>query len=303
MGENDEDISVNPNQRPNFWDYLNEHDKAEYLMLKSLLDESSTKRNRGHRMEAFDGVLEAIHRYAERHDDNDWRRFLVCGVCWMDNMIAINTRQLRLLISKCKSSINGSFQKMGYTTNQSHTESRKYLFGKIPLLKGNFNELRQWTIRSRVPQTQQIEAYAVSHSYQIPQDPTQPIQMQISLNPQIAQSIRGDNQHLQLNLIIPQNIMDLRNHQQQSPTQQQSPQQGQTQQVKLPSLAPIPIIPILAETHAPKSSPLQPPPISDLLVAKRPDPVKEETDPILVDQKFCPLKFRSKVIHTTEVGK
>ncbi|EAY20471.1 hypothetical protein TVAG_110840 [Trichomonas vaginalis G3] len=296
MGENDDEIASNPNQKPNFWDYLSPRDKEEYLSLKSLLDESSTKRNRGHRMEAFDGILEAIHRYAERHDDDDWRRFLVCGVCWMDNMIAINTRQLRLLISKCKSSINGSFQKMGYTTSQSHTESRKFLFGKIPLLKGNFNELRQWTIRSRAPQPQQIEAYAVSHSYQIPQDPSQPIQMQISLNPQIAQSIRTENQPLQQNLIIPQNIMELRSQQQ---------NQNQSQKPSAPSH---PVLPILAD-HTQKSSPLQPPPISDLLASKSPtndgpqiadllaikppSPNIPEQDPLLVE-KFCPLKFRSK---------
>jgi hypothetical protein len=69
----------------------------------------------------------------------------------MDNAIAINTRQLRLLISKCKSSINGSLQKMGYTTHMSHSESWKILFSRIPLLKDHFIELRQWTIRYKSP--------------------------------------------------------------------------------------------------------------------------------------------------------
>ena len=137
---------------PSFWDLLSEQDKNDYKSLKLTLDANSGKRNRGHRIEAFDNILDAIRRYAERSDENDWKRFLVCGLCWMENMVAINTRQLRLLISKCKSSINGSFQKLGFTTNQSHTESWKFLFDRIPLLKDNFNELRQWTIRCRNPE-------------------------------------------------------------------------------------------------------------------------------------------------------
>jgi hypothetical protein len=36
---------------------------------------------------------------------------------------------------------------MGYTTNVSQSESLKGLFPHIPLLKDNFRELRQWTIR------------------------------------------------------------------------------------------------------------------------------------------------------------
>ena len=99
--------------------------------------------------ETLEEMLSAIRVFAERGDENDWRRYLVCGICWLDNAIAINTRQLRLLLSKCKSSINGSLQKMGYITSTANMESRKILIPKIPLLKDNFNELRQWTIRCK----------------------------------------------------------------------------------------------------------------------------------------------------------
>ena len=132
---------------PQYWDLLSEQDKAQYTQLKLDFSAGSTKRVRNSRLETFDGILDTIRTFAERGDDNDWRRFLVCGVCWLDNAIAINTRQLRLLVSKCKSSINGSLQKMGYTTNMSHSESWKILFPHIPLLKDHFSELRQWTIR------------------------------------------------------------------------------------------------------------------------------------------------------------
>lgn len=134
-------------QTPQYWDLLSEPDRAGYNQLKHDFTAGNIKRVRNNRLETFEEILEAIRHYAERKDDDDWKRFLVCGVCWMDQAIAINTRQLRLLVSKCKSSINGSLQKMGYTTNMSHSESWKILFPHIPLLKDHFSELRQWTIR------------------------------------------------------------------------------------------------------------------------------------------------------------
>lgn len=135
---------------PEYWHLLSEEDKTDYQSLKVAFNADSFRRNRGHRLETFDGILDSIRRYAEKGDDDDWKRFLVCGVCWMDRAIAINTRQMRILIAKCKSSINGSLQKMGYSTNTSHSESWKILFSRIPLLKDNFTEIRQWTIRYKI---------------------------------------------------------------------------------------------------------------------------------------------------------
>ena len=147
---------------PQYWDLLQEQDKATYLQLKHEFTAGNVKRVRNNRLETFDGILDAIRSFAERGDENDWRRFLVCGVCWMDNAIAINTRQLRLLVSKCKSSINGSLQKIGYSTNMSHTESWKILFPHIPLLKDHFSQLRQWTIRYKGGPQGQPESEGVS---------------------------------------------------------------------------------------------------------------------------------------------
>jgi hypothetical protein len=161
---------------PQYWEFLSDSDKASYLQLKREFTEPGMRNGRNIRLESFDGFLEAIRHFAERKDDQDWRRFLVCGVCWMDDAIAINTRQLRILISKCKSSINGSLQKMGYTTNMSHSESWKVLFPHIPLLKDHFSELRQWTIRYKgpLPPTQFIPI-AGPVSLEVPIPPQQPM--------------------------------------------------------------------------------------------------------------------------------
>jgi hypothetical protein len=134
---------------PQYWELLDDEDRNQYHRLREEFLAGNFRHTRNARLEQFDAILEKIRQYAERSDENDWRRFLVCGVCWLDNAIAINTRQLRMLVAKCKSSINGSLQKMGYTTHVSHSESWKILFPRIPALQGHFPELRQWSVRSK----------------------------------------------------------------------------------------------------------------------------------------------------------
>lgn len=174
---------------PQYWNLLTDVDKNGYHNLKMAFNAGSIKRNRGHRIETFDGILDAIRRYAEQGNENDWKRFLVCGVCWMDQAIAINTRQLRLLISKCKSSINGSLQKLGFSTNTSHSESWKILFSRIPLLKDNFTEIRQWTIRYRIPPTPANGAILNT----ITQQQQQPSQQQMQQTQQQQQAHKNNH--------------------------------------------------------------------------------------------------------------
>jgi hypothetical protein len=100
-------------------------------------------------------MLDAIKTFAIHDDENDWKRCLVCGVIWLPGSIAINTRQLRLLIDKCKSSINGSLHRMGYSSVTSRGDTSKQLIESVPQLRGNFGELRQWTVRQIGAQTPQ----------------------------------------------------------------------------------------------------------------------------------------------------
>lgn len=137
------------NVTPAFFDLLSESDRQGYIDLRNELVSSDTKFKRYKRITSLRDALYAIHKYCSRNSNDDWKRYLVCGVCWMGWDIAINTRQLRLLINKCKSSINGALAKMGYTTAPIKTEGSSSLLKAIPFLKGNFVELRMWTIRRR----------------------------------------------------------------------------------------------------------------------------------------------------------
>lgn len=141
--------------KPKYFNLLDEEDQEQYTRLRSTLSSHICRNRRGKRLETFAEMLNAIKTFCIHGDDDDWKRCLVCGVCWLSNGIAINTRQLGLLIDKCKSSINGSLQKMGYSTLQSRSESAGPLIEAIPELKNNFAELREWTVRlflARTPQ-------------------------------------------------------------------------------------------------------------------------------------------------------
>ena len=148
---------------PNFFDILSASDKKEYFKLKNSFTSSSSRNRRGKRLETFAETLESIKSYAVREESDDWKRCLICGVCWLDNCLAINIRQLTILINKCKSSINGSLHKMGYFPT-SQTGLTNSLVEAIPILNGNFQELRQWTIRQLSAVTPQPRALHYSFS-------------------------------------------------------------------------------------------------------------------------------------------
>lgn len=132
---------------PMYWDLLNDRDKMSYLRMRQALSSSACKHRRHHSNEINQDIIATLHNFVMRGDGDDWRRALVCGICWIHGAIAINTRQLRLLLSKCKSSINTMFQNIGYTTAPATSDYGGAISAFFPQIKDNFSELRQWTMR------------------------------------------------------------------------------------------------------------------------------------------------------------
>jgi hypothetical protein len=133
---------------PAYWDLIDESDRAAYLTLRQTLSSSTCKHCRHHSNEVNRDILNMIQAFVIRNDADDWKRALVCGICWLQASIAINTRQLRLLVSKCKSSINAMFQNIGYVTVPTTSEYGVAIAQFFPAIKDNFAELRKWTIRA-----------------------------------------------------------------------------------------------------------------------------------------------------------
>lgn len=137
---------------PQFWWLLGDADKQQYQYLRTyfLNDTESCQRNR--RISTFADHIQLIKSYCVRNDGSDNIRGIVCGILWLeDNGIAINTRQLGCLMSKCKSSINGSFQILGYKETMARRSASDLVAKSLSVIRDNRNELRKWTVRYLVP--------------------------------------------------------------------------------------------------------------------------------------------------------
>lgn len=134
-------------EEPSYLNILVDADKRRYGELRNFLRSEKMRYQRFHRMDTFDQILDEIRKFCIQGDEDDWKRCLVCGVCWMNGYTGINVKQLRYLTDKSKSNINGVLAKLGYIQVQS-IQLKKELIETIPFLKGNYLEQRFWTIRS-----------------------------------------------------------------------------------------------------------------------------------------------------------
>lgn len=134
--------------------FLTEADQETLIQLQNALSSSGSRNLRGKQLKTFADMIKIIHKFCIRGDAYDWRRCYVCGICWLPNGIAINNRRFGCLLGKCKSSINGSFQQLGYTTAPSRSDSYDSIVEVIPILKNDMPSLREWTLRLNSAQPQ-----------------------------------------------------------------------------------------------------------------------------------------------------
>jgi hypothetical protein len=145
-----------PDEIPVFLDRLSDDDRLAYEVLKERVSSPDNRYTRFRRLATLKDCFDEIRAFCIRHDDGDSLRCLVCGIYWFDtDELAINTRQLRLLLAKSKSSINGALAKMKYITRPTKERERDRLIAALPELRGDWLEVRQWTIR--MPTSTQVE--------------------------------------------------------------------------------------------------------------------------------------------------
>jgi hypothetical protein len=135
-------------EAPLFFDKLAEADKLAFYTLRDRVASPDNRYTRFRRLATLQECFDEIRAFCIRHDDEDSVRCLVCGIYWFDTTeLAINTRQLRILLAKSKSSINGALAKMKYITLPTKDVERDRLIAALPALRGDWLEIRQWTIR------------------------------------------------------------------------------------------------------------------------------------------------------------
>lgn len=140
---------VKPNY-PQNWKLLNNADLRSYFDLQYQFQQETAKSPKGKRLDSFNEKLNKIKKFIEKGDGEDWKRSIVCGIFFSDlpNFLAIQIQQFKMLVGKCKSSINGSFQQLGYVA-QPQLE-QEFLSKKIPLQFRNVTDFKKWSIRQKM---------------------------------------------------------------------------------------------------------------------------------------------------------
>ena len=149
----------NSSKLPEFIDMLSPEDRQLYDELRKNVGSPNYRYNRFRRISTLKDIFESIRKFCEHSEEDQWKRYFVCGICQFNNCIAINISHLKLLILKSKAVINGALVKMGYQTIPMKSEESSILLEKIPYLAGRYSELKHWTIRknSLISNNEQLE--------------------------------------------------------------------------------------------------------------------------------------------------
>ena len=150
------------------WRRLSEGDKMEYSKLQHEFHHSANAIGKDRRLVTFSKELLSVLQFLDRDTINREERCIVTGICFAGPFICVNTRVLKLFLGRCKSSINGSFQQMGYVAIKTKIKSRNCILSVLKQLNAEPNILRQWTVRCPT-HTSEFCFISSFTSYQLPE--------------------------------------------------------------------------------------------------------------------------------------
>lgn len=130
-----------------YWNAISQEDKNEFIHLRNNFHHGQKISSKDRRIITFSKELSIVLRYLERSEENREERCVLCGVCFVGPIVCVNTRQLKSFLSRCKSSINGSFQQLGFVALRTKAKARSCVLTALPSLQNHQSILRQWTVR------------------------------------------------------------------------------------------------------------------------------------------------------------
>ena len=129
------------------WNNLNDDDKSVYLKMRSQFLNQLKSHSKDRKCLTFSNEVLSILTFVDRSPDNREDRAIVSGLAFAGPFVCVNTRQLKSFIGRCKSSINGSFQQIGYLAVKTKAKAKECICTFLPSLQNDPGILRQWTIR------------------------------------------------------------------------------------------------------------------------------------------------------------
>ncbi|OHT06587.1 hypothetical protein TRFO_25327 [Tritrichomonas foetus] len=136
---------------PVFWERLPTEDKAEFIRLRNQLHSYQKPTGKDPRVVTFRKELLAVLKFIERDEAHREERSILAGIAFAGPFICVNTRLLKSFLGRCKSSINGGFQQMGYVAIRTKAKARTCIVTVMRSLTSDPALLRQWTVRGASP--------------------------------------------------------------------------------------------------------------------------------------------------------
>lgn len=131
----------------NHWTALSREDQASFMQLHLHFIRQQKEHLKDRRNNTFFTDIQCLLQFIEysplRKDD----RAICVGLACSGPFVCVNTQQIKIILGRCKSSINNSFQLIGYEAVKTKGKSRDAILAIIPALQNEQNTLRKWTVR------------------------------------------------------------------------------------------------------------------------------------------------------------
>jgi hypothetical protein len=122
-------------------------DQAEFIRLMSHFACSDERNRRNLGLSTFVKHLGMIHSFVCRGDSFDALRGAVCGIEFGQQSFLINTRQLKKLMCRSKSCMNGCFQRLGYAVCRPARDLGALFAQVFSRRAAQVFSSRQWCVR------------------------------------------------------------------------------------------------------------------------------------------------------------
>lgn len=125
-----------------YWNMLPVEDQQEYIKMRESFSKVNMKEKN---YRGFDNDLRVVRQYIDRRPEQKQERSVICGIFFAKNFIAVNISQLKIIIGRCKSSINNGFVLLGFIS--AKIKVKKCIESVLPIISKDTSIIRQWTIR------------------------------------------------------------------------------------------------------------------------------------------------------------
>jgi hypothetical protein len=131
------------------WVALSLKDQRDYLTLKSHFHNDARPIEKDRNGSLFREEVHTIIEFVNYTFDGREHRAIVCGIASCGPFLCVNVCQLKNFIGRCKSSLNASFRKLGFSQVDTKRQYTDCLTAILPTIASDPSSARQWTVRHR----------------------------------------------------------------------------------------------------------------------------------------------------------